>query len=121
MCDYDPVTIQWFFYSSAGENSFVSVEFDPAMNSIICIYSNQSLETLKYCNVTITHGPDCDEVLHTYNSTSKSRMIITPKIETVPGVSEYCYSICASRDGGKIVIEGNLNLNLIVNGKSIHA
>ena len=75
-----------------------------------CIYRNQSINIIKYCNVSIAYGTDCDKTLGTYRNMNVSSTVITPPIDSVPGVNEYCYSVSASYGNERIAIEGNLNI-----------
>ena len=86
----------------------------------MCIYNSQQENTIQYCNANITYGLNCDKTLDIYMGMSEGSTVITPPIEGIPGVNEYCFSVSTSSGNKTIIIEGNLNIfrPIINNGKS---
>ena len=74
------------------------------------------MDTIKYCNISISYGMDCEKILGTSGNMNISNIVTTSPINNIPGVNEYCYSASASYGNETITIEGNLNI-IIDSGK----
>ena len=102
-------------------NSFVDVNFNSDMKTIICTFLNEPKDTTKECSFNITHGPNCDQLLGLYTNEGTGDSISTPELPLIEGVSEYCFTVTARSNNVTVSVEGTLNLiafNII--GKKIN-
>ena len=106
-----------------GTNSLVDVNFLLDAKSLICLFLNNEVkETQKECQVVITYGSDCSQMLGNYSGEGRGNSIeTTPPLQIVDDVTKYCFnatlrSINISINT-TIVIEGTINLVNISGGK----
>ena len=92
-----------------GVNSFTDVIFDPAAETITCVFLNEPLDSMKECNVILSYGTNCNTVLRTYDTSGSGNTFIeTPPLRFIEGIDQYCIKIIARSQ--------NLNFNIITVG-----
>ena len=99
-----------------GVNSFVDVNFNSDIKTIICTFFNQPKDTPKECSVNITHGTNCDQLLGSYTNEGTGDSVSIRELPLIEGVSEYCFTVIARSNNVTVSVEGILNriaLNII--------
>ena len=94
-------------------NNFIQVRFDFALSKILCIFSDEAINSVKHCE--ITYGPnECDNAsLISYGEPSASQIVeISLSLDVLheSAVSEqkesYCYKIKGMNGTNTITISG---------------
>ena len=91
-----------------GLNNLVNVNFDPNQRTITCTFLNLPHNIMKQCSANITYGANCDLLLNVYSNIGIGDTVVTPQLETVPGVVEYCFLVTAISNNVTVFVEGNL-------------
>ena len=88
------------------------MNFDPTIRSIKCSFLNQPQGTVKYCNVSVAYGDNCDQQLGKYSSVGRGDSLTTQSLmlEAADGVNEFCFCVTASSDGKTVIVEGTLDV-----------
>jgi hypothetical protein len=109
------------FYVVGGINSFVDINFNSEMTTIICTFLNQPMDTIKECSINITYGPNCGQLLGLYTNVGTGDSVSSPELPLIEDVSEYCFTVTARNNNETVSVEGTLNLFDVSNviGKEI--
>ena len=99
-----------YFHILDGMNSFVDVNFNSEMKTIICTFLNQPKDTTKECSLNIIYGPNCDQQLGLYTNEGTGDSVSTPELPLIEGVTEYCFTVTARSNNITVNVEGTLNL-----------
>ena len=90
-------------------NRYTSITFDPATMSVLCLFSSGTpIKSIKHCNVTVAYGANCDQQIRVYSNSSINNLVLTPQIEFVNDIHEYCLFVNASSNNTTITVEGML-------------
>ena len=91
-----------------GLNNLVDVNFIHDDRRITCTFNNQPQEILKQCDANISYGINCNRLLNVYKGMDVSDTVFTSQLETVPGVTDYCFVVTAISNNVILMVEGNL-------------
>ena len=88
------------------------MNFDRNQRSIICTFLNQPRNIEKQCSANITYGEDCDRFLGIFAGMGTGDNVTTHPLETISGVTEYCFLVTAETNNVTVLVDGTL-LNII--------
>lgn len=91
-----------------GFNNLVDVNFVPNVGRLMCTFKNQPQEIIKHCDANVTYGDNCDKLLNVYKGMDIGDAVLTLPLETVPGVTDYCFVVTAISNNVTVMVEGNL-------------
>lgn len=92
-------------------NTFVNVTFIASTKRFHCQFLRSSpVNSVQQCTVNVTYGSNCDKNLGTYRNTNNSNFVLTPPLDFIDSVSEYCFSVAATSNNEIVILEGILNL-----------
>ena len=100
--------ILFFYYFADGVNNLVDVKFDVTGKIITCNFKNQPATTMKQCDANITYGENCDKQLNTYKGMGVGNAVSTSQLETIPGVTDYCFVVTAVSNNISVIVEGDI-------------
>lgn len=89
------------------DNRYVTVTFDPITKRVQCLFHNGN-RLSKLCTVNVSYGVDCDQELGTYPNSSFNNFVVTPQIEFVNGIFEYCLLVTAISGNTTVKVEGRV-------------
>lgn len=83
--------------------------FDPTTRSVLCSFLNESLiDQGKKCIANITYGINCNQPLGVFSGVGAGNSVITPSVEFIDTVSEYCLLVSAISGNVTVMVEGTL-------------
>ena len=86
----------------------MDVNFDLTNKRILCTFINQPSAIIKQCSANVTFGENCDQLLNVYEGEGTGDIVSTSQLETVPGVTEYCFVVTANISNITVMVQGNL-------------
>ena len=85
------------------------MNFDTETRRVLCSFLNETLINIsRQCIATISYGANCDLGVTVYQNTSNSVSVLTPPIEFMDEVSEYCLCVKAISNTVSLSVEGAL-------------
>ena len=87
------------------------MKFDTETRRVLCSFLNETLTSVsRQCIATISFGVNCELGVKVYQNISNSISVLTPPIEFMDKVSEYCLSVKAISDTVSLSVDGTLSL-----------
>lgn len=65
---------------------------------------------MKQCSANITYGEDCNRFLGVFSGMDTEDIVVTQRLERVPGVIEYCFLVIAEANNVTVLVNGTLHL-----------
>lgn len=92
-------------------NTFVNVTFITSNKIFHCLFLRSlPVNSVQQCAVNVTYGSNCNQHLGTYRNTNNSKFVVTPPLDFIDSVSEYCLSVAATSNNETVIVKGILNL-----------
>ena len=86
----------------------MDVNFNLKERRIVCTFINQPSAIIKQCSANVTFGENCNQLLNVYEGDGTGDIVSTSQLETVPGVTEYCFVVTANISNITVMVQGNL-------------
>lgn len=103
-----------------GVNTIVNVTFIASTKRFLCQFLRSlPADSVQQCTVNVTYGSNCDQHLGMYLNMSNSNFVLSPPLEVIDSVTEYCISVAATSNNAPepVIVEGILNL--LITGNNI--
>lgn len=103
--------VLYYTFHVDGVNSFVLVTFIGSSKRVHCQFLRSlPRDSVKQCTANVSYGSNCDQFLGMYTNMSNSNFVITPPLELIDSVLEYCLSVAAIHNNDTVIVEGTINL-----------